>query len=262
MSKYDVYFTIKQYKDKYKLVVMPGYNPERSKSGEVTGYDSKLQNSMSRSRQMIFEYGYCNDWQWFVTMTLDKDKFDRHDLPKWHKDLVQWLRNYKRKTGQKIDFLLIPERHKDGAWHMHGLLSGLPEDRLKPFEKGTPLYGSQYLNWPDYANKYGYVSVGKVGNHEAVSKYITKYVTKDIARLNTELGAHLYYCSRGLKRAEVVAQDWICSGNPILSPDYEGKFCAVKWCDSLEEAARIYRCDDTIRAMDPEEFTLEVVCDE
>lgn len=254
MSCYEEhYVTVKKYRDKYKTVVMNGYNPERKKSGDCHSYDQKLENNLSRSRQMVFELGYCNDWEYFVTMTLDKEKFDRYDLPAWYKSLSQWLRHYQRKTGQKISYLLIPEQHKDGAWHIHGLLSGVPVDRLQPFEKGTPLYGSDYLNWLDYAKKYGFCSVGVVGNREAVSKYITKYIIKDMARLNSEVGAHLYYCSRGLKRAETVTQDFIYTGYVNMSFDYEGKYCGVKWSDSMENAMRYYYCDN-YPMLDMDEF--------
>lgn len=250
------YVTVKKYRDKYKVVVMPGYHPNKKKSADAASYDSKLENNLSRARQKIFEYAYCNDWEWFVTLTLDKEKFDRYDLEKWHKSLTKWLQNYKRKTGLKISFLLVPEQHKDGAWHAHGLLAGLPESVLQPFEPGTPLHGSKYLNWSDYAEKYGFVSVGRVGNHEAVSKYITKYVTKDMARLNQQLHARLYYNSRGLKTAEAISSGFVYSGNLDISPDYEGEYCSVRWYDEDQfgDALRIFSCDETIRGFDLNDF--------
>lgn len=226
---------------------MPGFNPDKEKSGDVTSYVEKLESSISRARQKVFEYAYCNDWDWFVTMTLDPQKYDRYNLDKFHKDLTQWLRDYGRyKVHQKIAFLLVPERHKDGAWHIHGLLSGVPESVLAPFEKGTPLYGTDYLNWPDYAKKFGFCSVGRVKNHEAVSGYITKYITKDMARLNNEVGAHLYYCSRGLKTAERFADGWVYAGAGInMTPDYQGEYCMVKWFDSMSLALNVLESGDT-----------------
>lgn len=246
------YCVLRKYRDKYKLVVIAGYNPNKSMTREdFASNDQKLENNLSRSRNKVFEYAYCNDWDYFVTMTLDKTKYDRYDLGAWKKDFSHWLRNYKRKTGSKIEYLFIPERHKDGAWHIHGLLSGLPEDRLSQFPKGTPLFGSSYLNWQDYADKYGFCSVGKVGNYEAVSKYITKYITKDMARLNNELNAHLYYCSQGLKTSEVLCQDMVYNSTGIeLSPDFENKYVVVKWFDSYEDAMRVYLCDETLNLDD------------
>lgn len=33
-----------------------------------------------------------------------------------------------------MQYLLIPEHHEDGAWHVHGLLSGLPGGVLRGVE--------------------------------------------------------------------------------------------------------------------------------
>ena len=33
----------------------------------------------------------------------------------------------------KITFVLVPEQHKDGAWHEHGLISGLPGEDIRMF---------------------------------------------------------------------------------------------------------------------------------
>lgn len=256
---YDNYCIVRKYRDKYKLIVLSGYNPNRNNAVRKFGINTdKLENNLSRAKTKVFEYAYCNDWQYFVTMTLDKEKYDRYNLKAWYKSLSQWIRDYRKSTGHKISYLLIPEQHKDGAWHIHGLIDGIPDDKLSAFEKGTPLYGSQYLNWPDYAKKFGFCSVGKVGNHEAVSKYITKYITKDMARLNNELNAHLYYCSQGLHTSEVVCQNMVLSWNLDISSDYENKWCAVKWCDTYEEAMRVYLCDESV-SVDDFEF---IECDE
>ncbi len=57
--------------------MIPGFNPDKEKSGDLTSYEEKLANSISRSRQKVFEYAYCNDWDWFVTMTLDPKKYEQ-----------------------------------------------------------------------------------------------------------------------------------------------------------------------------------------
>ncbi len=245
------YVTVRKYRDRYKIVVMPGYDPDRSRSrADGFSFDQKLDVSVSRARAKIYEYAYCNDWEWFVTMTLDKQKYDRYDLETWHKDLTKWLQNYKRKIGKKIDFLLIPEKHSDGAWHIHGLLAGLPESVLSPFPKGTPLHGSDYLNWEDYAKKFGYCSVGAVKSHEAVCGYVTKYATKDLSRLVDQVGSHMYYCSRDLNISEEYKKGFVYTGSLDFSPDYEGKHCSIKWVDDLPSINRIFEQDDTIHMVD------------
>lgn len=56
--------------------------------------DKKLTENIKRSKSKIYELACCNSWDWFFTATLDKSKYDRSDLEKFHKDLTQWFRNY------------------------------------------------------------------------------------------------------------------------------------------------------------------------
>ena len=55
--------------------------------------DFKLDEAISRARSKIFELAICNPWDYFFTGTLDKDKYDRADLSKFHKDFTKWLQN-------------------------------------------------------------------------------------------------------------------------------------------------------------------------
>ena len=85
-------------------------------------------------------------------------------------------------------------------------------------------------------------------------------ITKDMARLNNELNANLYYCSQGLKTSEVVCQDMIYSTCGFeLSPDFENKYVAVKWFDTYEDAMRVYLCDESLSIDD---FEIVDVCGE
>ena len=191
------------------------------------------------------------------TGTLDPEKYDRTDLDKFHKDLTRFLRNvvsvYKRKNGagsymanygvDKIDFLLIPELHADGkSWHIHGLLRGLPADALEQFRIGDRMgaklaqkvsRGDVVYNWAQYANKFGFCDLEPIKDEEAVAKYCTKYITKSLQHSVTELGAHLYYHSRGLNRAQVAVQGNNCGVR--LSPDYKNDYCSVVWLPYSDE---------------------------
>ena len=199
------YYNIKQYnEDMYKLTYckMPikraGFEDKTNYKRSRDVNDEKLSNNVTRARAMVFEYALCNDFQYFVTLTLDKNMHDRYDLKGYIKRLGQFIRNYRRNYGADIQYLLIPERHKDGAWHMHGLFMGIPEEHLSVNKNG-------YLDWQAYSKRFGYISIDKIKNKEAVSKYITKYVTKSFDNVGgvTEKESKLYYCSRGLKRAKI-----------------------------------------------------------
>lgn len=136
--------------------------------------EDKLDQSISRARARIFELAICNPWEFFVTLTLDPARYDRRDLPAFRRDLSQWIRNQRRLHGCDFRYLLIPEMHRDGAWHMHGLVAGLRESAFEFNANG-------YLDYPPYRDRFGFISLSRVRVPEAVARYITKYVSKDLA---------------------------------------------------------------------------------
>ena len=204
--------------------------------------DKKLSENISRAKSTIFEYAFCNPWDYFFTATLDKSKYDRQDLEKFHKDLTQWFRDYGKKHNIKIDFLLIPELHSDGvSWHMHGFIHGLPASHLKQFVIGDVMgkaiaekvkNGDVVYNWLPYAKKFGFCDLEPIRNSEAVSKYITKYINKNLSSSVTELNAHMYYHSRGLKKADCIKKGTMVA--PIAS-SYENDYCSVSWLDYSDD---------------------------
>lgn len=198
-------------------------------------YDSKLSESVSRSKSKIFELAMCNPWDYFFTGTLSPDKYNRYDLDKFHKDLTQFFRDQNKKYNCKIRFLLIPEKHKDGAWHMHGLIGGLSDAALHKFQIGDKMSseiaylinkGDIIYNWSDYSNKFGFTTLGKVKNRQAVNKYITKYITKDLSCSVSAVGAHMYYRSRDLQEAVKIKEGFMSAGTNI-KPNYENDYCTV-----------------------------------
>lgn len=220
-----------------ELEVQPASDPT-SDPGE------KMREAKSRARARIFELAFCNDWQWFFTGTLDKTKYDRTNLSKFHKDFTKWLYNFAKNRGlPKIDFLLIPELHKDGrSWHMHGLLNGLPAALLHQFRIGDVMgaaladkvqAGDIVYNWEAYQKKFGFCDLEPVRDSEAVSKYCCKYITKSLQHSVKESGAHMYYHSRGLQRSEVVAIGSF--GGQLPDPEYSNDYCSVSWLPYTEE---------------------------
>lgn len=214
---------------------------ERPKKGTVN--EEKLEQNICRARSEIFELAYCNDWQFFTTFTIDKTKFGRYDLGKYHKAFTQWLRDFNKKHGTHIKYLTIPEQHKDGAWHEHGFIMGLPEEYLRLFDaekEKLPKYirdkllsGCPVYDFPAYREKFGFCDLEPVRSIEGVSKYVTKYITKDLSRSVTASGAHLYYHSLGLKKATVIKKGFLnCSQE--VSWDYGNDWVKVAWYSTSE----------------------------
>lgn len=144
--------------------------------------------SLSRTRRNIRELALCNDFDYFCTLTVNSSKCDRYSLDEVQDNLRKCLRNI-RNSSNDFKYLIITEKHKDGAFHFHGLMSGLSDL---------------------YVNKFGYLSCSKldvlgfnsfseIQSLEKVSNYILKYITKDCVKNSKN---QVYISSRGLKKAE------------------------------------------------------------
>lgn len=245
-------------------------------SGEVDrtkkGNDSKLESAISRARKNILELGLCNPWDWFGTFTLDPEKYNRYNLEKFHKDFTQWIRDQRKKTGALIRFLLVPELHKDGAWHMHGLMYGVPG--LVSFRELRILHGwnvpdklvdGDFFCWKDFHAKFGFCSLGAISDAIAVSYYTAKYVNKSLEDSGVDVGKHLYYCSRGLYRSELHSQCFDHSAELAALCTQKYEFCSTgfvraddpdKWLDALEYVDGLKFCGKCYSPLDdPEPVT-------
>lgn len=210
---------------------------EKPQKGSVN--DEKLDQNICRARSEIFELAYCNDWQYFTTFTIDKTKFGRYDLEKYHKAFTQWLRNYNKKFGTHIKYLTIPEQHKNGAWHEHGFIMGLPLEHLRLFDaeyEKLPKYirdkllaGSPVYDFPAYREKFGFCDFEPIRSLEGVSKYVTKYISKDLAKSVTASGAHLFYHSTGLSKATEIKKGTLSDTQGVCAWDYENDWVKVAW---------------------------------
>jgi hypothetical protein len=217
---------------------------ERSQKGSVN--EEKLDQNICRARSEIFELAYCNDWQYFTTFTIDSKKFGRYDLEKYHKSFTQWLRNYNKKFGTQIKYLTIPEQHKDGAWHEHGFIMGLPPEHLRLFSpdefksnkegsiRDKLLHGIPVYDFPAYREKFGFCDFEPIRSPEAAAKYVTKYISKELSRSVTASGAHLFYHSIGLSKATLIKKGTLSCTQNAPAWDYENDWVKVKWYNTSE----------------------------
>lgn len=211
--------------------------------------------NLIRARTYIEQYGLCNDWQYFVTLTLSGNSLSRDDLETFRKKLNQMVRNLRRNYDCDIDFLLVPELHpealKDGRteWHMHGLMN-LPEQFLIPFtdkaiygenkNKRPPRYiqdlihkGIPVWHWKQADSAFGYNTVEKVQSRDASTRYLLKYLSKTQAAVAAHIrkGQHLYFVSRGLKKAEKMPPECLQAirGGHVELYQKFGADCLVQW---------------------------------
>lgn len=211
-------YSIKAYGDYYKLILHKrnlypaGYEKPETKV-KTERNQGKESSNISRARSTVWELVMCNEFSYFVTFTLNKDKLNRYDLKGFNKKLSQFIRDYRKKEGTDVQYLLVPEEHLKGGWHMHGLMNGIAEsdliklsvkdyipDELKDIiRSGRTLYKMK-----SYEEKFGWVIVEKVRSKEAIAGYMTKYINKNIGVSVTEKNKKAYYCSQGLKRSQVI----------------------------------------------------------
>lgn len=226
-------YTIKKYSDNiYRLTYFKypvknhGFELDSNLSFDRNVNENKLDNNISRARSKIFEYAACNDFDYFITLTL---KNDRDDLDKFIKGFGQLIRDERKRTGANIQYLLIPEQHKDKAWHMHGLIKGIPQEQLIINKYG-------YLDWPKYSERFGYCSIDKVKSQIAVSKYITKYIVKSLnGDLKREKEKKLYYTTRGLKTAQKVKEGYLSSSQlEEITFSYQNDYVGILDLDGLQ----------------------------
>lgn len=156
----------------------------------------RLNESICRTRSLVRQYCLCNDWDYFCTFTISPDKWDRFDLKTFYKSFSKYINNInnRRNDDGKLLYLLIPEQHKNGAWHFHGLMTGIPSHFLVINENG-------FLDWPLLKTRFGFCSLSPVRDHIAVAYYITKYISKDMFVTPLPSHSRILLCSHGLKRA-------------------------------------------------------------
>ena len=225
---------------KYPFDMMPELRKQGVRGEEN---DEKLSNNISRTKRMIYELAMCNPWEHFVTLTIDGAKHDRADLETYQKALHNMIKNYNARHNANIRYLHVPEFHSDGInYHMHGLMMGIPKECLEEFTADMHLpesilqkveVGKNVNRWKQYAERFGHCIVEEIRSADAVSKYMTKYITEDLGNTITELNAHAYYCSKGLARAKIVEEGDLWS---VPDFDYENDYVAKKTFKTKEEA--------------------------
>lgn len=231
-----VEYSVKFYREGlYKLIK---FNSPRGLSvgkgrEEARTYEEKLDASISRSRSTLLQLILCNDWQYFFTGTLNPAWWDRGDLFSFRNTFAQYIRDLRKQPGYKdLAYVLVPEKHLDGSWHLHGFLSGIPDSALSPFVSGIhpkKLVDAGYLNWGAYAKKFGFCSLGHIRNLDAAAFYVTKYVTKELETSISEIGGHTYFPSRGLHRALSYGRIYGVQPALDLFLTYDCRYCSTGW---------------------------------
>lgn len=178
--------------DKAKPVAKPIREAGVKSEGE------NMLRSMRRARAKLRRLALANDFQYFVTLTLDASKIDRYDGQAVVKALSRWADNMVRRAG--LRYILVPELHKDGAFHFHGFLSG---DGLKVVDSGVKWDNRPVFNLPQWG--FGFSTAQELyGDYHAAVGYCCKYIGKQDGQ--RPLG-RWYYSGGGLREPDKIYAD-------------------------------------------------------
>ena len=102
----------------------PGWEPcKRSYDVPPKGKGSDPERSMlvsrARAKSAVRDIALLNSFGFFFTWTLDPKKINRHDADEVKRAVMNCLKNLVKRKG--FSYVLVPELHKDGAIHFHGL---------------------------------------------------------------------------------------------------------------------------------------------
>lgn len=154
---------------------------EREKTGQEVERGER--QNMTRAVQKVYDLARSNVFDWFITMTFDPAKVDRYD----YDACADAIKGFTKKLcNNGNQWIIVPEQHKDGAYHFHGLVSG---------DLDLTYHTDGVYNLNNYG--YGFTTATKIRDRARVSTYIAKYLTKLIT---VPKGRKRYWASRSLQR--------------------------------------------------------------
>lgn len=190
--------------------------------------DFVIKKSMKRTKDKVYDYANANSWEWFCTFTFNQEKVNRSDFSEVSKKFSKWLEHMRQRYCADMKYLVVPEKHKDGSYHFHGLFSNCKELNFVPalnqeeFYQGKP---NKYFGQPLIRNgvqvydmkrfRLGFSDCTQVRDTKKVAAYILKYITKEM--IADVPNRKRYWISRNLEKPK---EQVYC----VPLEDYEG-FC-------------------------------------
>lgn len=180
----------------YEEVDGKQYNKKTKEERTTESIIHSEQTSLTRTKQKIYEYAFANDWTngLFFTITFNPELVDSFNYDECYKRVYQFLKNVKRQNPE-FKYIFVPELHKSGRIHFHGI--GTNCDKLELKDSGKTKKGKKIYNISSRTFKYGFTTVSKIEDTEKVSNYITKYITKEL--ISATKGKHRYLYSKNLE---------------------------------------------------------------
>lgn len=181
-------------KDKLKEDIIDDTDYEQTSMFERTQEEEERCQKVSanRSKNNLYRIARSNNWDYFITLTFDRNKVDSTDYIECQKKVKVYFNNLKKRGNPDIKYLIVPELHKDGKhYHFHGLVANCPN--IKLVDSGHKDNNKNIIYNID-SWSFGFTTATKIKDTARVSSYIGKYITKDLC--NSTKGQHRYYASK------------------------------------------------------------------
>lgn len=201
-------------------------------TGEIQNYKLKdvlasKNSSLRRTTILMNMLLAMNDFDWFWTLTFDKDKIDRTNDGEVFKCYKKYIHNLIRKYPN-FKYLTVPERHENGCIHFHILTAGITAQQMGLVNSGkvcchwatkkNGVASKEYYNKTKYLHElketdgepifnitsfaYGYTTVSRICSRERCNSYVKKYIQKSLG--STEIFKKRFYYSSNLNVPEIV----------------------------------------------------------
>ena len=199
-------------------------------------FDSSLQRTASTIKALVD----LNPWQYWITLTFDKALVGGAAMRSdWRtvKSVLTWLQMYNSHHGVSIRYLLVPDLHADGAFHLHGLLFGVPSSLIEWWSLATAptarikariRSGVPCGSFKPYSARFGFSRVEPLKNSGAAGHYLSSHYLGSLDKLEAlanRLGPehNFLFHSKGLCR-------W-----RTLHSDLDGDFSIDSWVSKMRK---------------------------
>lgn len=194
---------------------------KRAKGKKAEGDD--LLRSMRRARSKLRRLALANEFSYFVTLTLDKEKIDRYDGAAVTKALGRWCDNMVRRHG--LRYILIPELHEleeghtERALHFHGFMAG---DGLEVVDSGT-IKVPEFKKPKRPRNEVERAEWLAAGGHIVYNLPQWSYGFSTALQLYGEYSCAVAYCCKyiGKQQGQRPLGRWYYSGGALMEPPKE-----------------------------------------
>ncbi len=238
------------------------------KMEDIAGRMRDVDNILRSNRKLryLLESNVKVRRSYFFTGTFSRELTD------WNELNVEWKRFVRvlRRHFPDVSYVCVPEiqsgrERKTGAavWHVHAVLIGMPSEyRMREiYGKREGKYDWQNFVcsiWRDVCGS-GRAEVTAVRDKYAVSRYISKYVTKELAR-RVPFGKKCYFSGGDLRRPDEfgfkahIDENGMIDNNGDFSfvlpdvPEYQSEYYAPFYGKIVYR--KFYRCPIPVKRLD------------